>query len=75
MITKDGLEFAAEPRTPRGDPDLGLTDPEISRKFHDFADPILGPDRAARIETNAAQFDSLDVAGFRALVDDCLMEP
>src|SRR5882724_1115019 len=75
LITKDGQELAAEPRTPRGDPDQRLTDAEISEKFHDFADPILGADRAARIEANAARFDSLDAAGFRALVDDCLMAP
>ena len=72
LVTGDGREFASQPRTPRGDADAPLSDAEIAAKFHAFADPVLGPPRAARIADLAGRFDSLDAATFTELLDLCL---
>ena len=72
LTTRDGRAFAAEPRTPRGDTDDPLSDAEIGAKFHAFADPVLGRERAARIEDLGAHFDTLDADGLDALLDACL---
>lgn len=58
IIAKDGTEYRAEPRTPRGDPDLPMSDQEISDKFHIYADPLLGKLRAAAIEQLSAVIDT-----------------
>ncbi len=75
LVTTDGREFADDPRTPRGDVDMPLSDTEISTKFHSFADPVLGAKRAAQIEELSAGFDALDPAAFGALMDLCLTGP
>jgi 2-methylcitrate dehydratase PrpD len=75
LITTDGRRFAAPPRTPRGDRDMGLSDAEISEKFHIFADGPLGRARADRIETLSGGFDSLDAKDLRDLFDLCLTPP
>ncbi|WP_299776661.1 MmgE/PrpD family protein [uncultured Roseobacter sp.] len=72
LTTSDGRTVTSEPRTPRGDVDMPLSDTEISDKFHLFADPILGEARAGRIETFAGSFDSLDARDFAHLLDLCL---
>jgi 2-methylcitrate dehydratase PrpD len=72
LITTDGRRFAAPARTPRGDTDQPLGDAEISAKFHNFADSILGKARADRIEALSGAFDSLDAAGMKELFDLCL---
>ena len=66
LVTADGREFADAPRTPRGDPDAPLSDAEMRAKFHAFADPVLGRDRAARIADLAGRYDSLDSGDFRS---------
>lgn len=72
IIDLDGNEYVDAPRTPRGDTDLPLSDAEISHKFHGFTDPILGVERANRIEELSKGFDALDVTGFAELMDLCL---
>lgn len=72
LVTTDGHEFADDPRTPRGDVDMPLSDGEISTKFHGFADPVLGRARATRIKELSTRFDALDRAAFRQLMDLCL---
>ncbi len=72
LVTTDGREFADQARTPRGDTDAPLSDAEIGAKFHAFADPVLGRERAARIEDLAGRFDSLDSGVFAELMDLCL---
>jgi 2-methylcitrate dehydratase PrpD len=75
LYTKDGQSFQDEPRTPKGDNDLPLSDAEISEKFHLFADPVLGDERAAEIEKLSGNFDSLCSANFNRLLDICLTAP
>ena len=72
IVDIDGKEYIDAPRTPRGDTDLPLSDTEISTKFHNFADPILGAERATRIEKLSKGFDVLDANGFAELMDLCL---
>lgn len=75
ITLKDGRRFTSEPRTPRGDTDLPLTDADISDKFHLFADPVLGRARADELETLSGSFDNLDADGFARLLDLCLSAP
>lgn len=68
----DGQRFTSEPRTPRGDVDLPLSDAEISEKFHLFADPVLGRNRADKLAELCPRFDSLDQSEFAHLMGLCL---
>jgi 2-methylcitrate dehydratase PrpD len=54
LYLTDGRELQSPPCKPKGDYDDPLSDEEISQKFHLFADPVLGAERAARIESEAA---------------------
>lgn len=54
----DGRSLRSAPRTPKGDPDNPLSDAEIAEKFRRFAAPVLGPERAAAIEEQAARLDT-----------------
>jgi len=49
LYLHDGRVLVDEPRTARGDPDDTLTDGELVAKYHQFADPVVGLDRAAEI--------------------------
>ncbi len=69
LITTDGRRIEDAARTPRGDADTPLSDAEISDKFHMFADPVLGRDRADRIEELTGRFDELSAAEFATLTD------
>ncbi|MEW9918583.1 MmgE/PrpD family protein [Marimonas sp. MJW-29] len=73
--TTDGHSFEDQPRTPKGDNDLPLSDAEISEKFHLFTDPVLGRDRADEIEGLSTRFDSLSADDFARLIDVCLTAP
>ena len=75
LTLQDGQTFAAEPRTPRGDTDMPLSDADISEKFHLFADPVLGTRRATELETLTGQFDTLEQDEFAQLLDLCLCAP
>jgi len=75
LVLADGTRVASEPRTPRGDTDLPLSDAEIMDKFHLFADPVLGPARANELCDLAGRFDELDGDGFAQLLDLCLNQP
>ena len=72
LILGDGRVLASEPRTPRGDGDAPLSDAEISTKFHHFADPVLGRERAQRIEDFAQTFDVLNDVEFNEQLSLCL---
>lgn len=73
--TRDGRQFDAPARTPRGDADMPLSDAEIAQKFHLFADPVLGQSRANEIEALAGEFDTLDTVDFSRLIDLFLSHP
>jgi len=47
----DGRTLRSADHEPRGDADAHLTSEEIHKKFHRFADPVLGGDRAQAIES------------------------
>ena len=72
LLLRDGRRIEDQPRTPRGDIDAPLSDAEISQKFHIFADPVLGPSRAATLEALCGSFDTLDAADTGHLLDLCL---
>lgn len=75
LVLQDGQRITSEPRTPRGDTDLPLSDAEISDKFHLFADPVLGQTRADEIEALSGEFDALSAGDFARLMDLCLSGP
>ncbi|MEO0620508.1 MAG: hypothetical protein AAFZ01_14670 [Pseudomonadota bacterium] len=68
LALNDGRELNSGPRTPRGDPDMPLSDAEISEKFHLFADPVLGHVRAGQVEQITGAFDDLDADDVCALI-------
>lgn len=57
LYLADGRALESGPRTPRGDPEMPLSDQEIATKFHLFTDPLTGPARAAEIEDLCAAVD------------------
>ncbi|MGB0798673.1 MAG: MmgE/PrpD family protein [Planktomarina sp.] len=71
----DGTVLSDAPRTPRGDPDAPLSDAEMSTKFHLFSDPVVGVNTADQIESLALNFDQLDAAGVRELLNLVLVKP
>ena len=75
IIMRDGTRHDAEPRTPRGDADLPLSDKEISDKFHLFADPILGCETTLEIEKLCDNFDRLNAIKIQKLLDFILSKP
>ena len=75
VVTRDGRTLRSPPKAPRGDPDDPLTDDEISRKFRSFADPILGADAAAHIESACARLDSLTADEVGRLLSMVLERP
>lgn len=59
----DGRSLTSADTEPRGDPEAHLDDDEIRTKFHTFAEPVLGHERAADIEaaiTTLVDSDSLE---------------
>ena len=71
LILMDGRRIEDAPRTPRGDADNPLSDQEISDKFHNLADTVLGRQRAEEIEELSGQFDSLSHTKLTRLLDLC----
>lgn len=62
---RGGGECVSDPATARGDPTTPLRDAEIAAKFHSLADPVLGAERAQKIESSIAGLtgDGEDAAG------------
>ena len=50
LVLKDGTRHQSERHAARGDPEDHLSDAEIREKFHQFADPVIGSERASAIE-------------------------
>lgn len=69
LVLKDGRRLVAEPRTPRGDVDDPLSQAEIEDKFHLFADPVVGAQRAQDIRALCGRFDTLSAEEFGRLRD------
>jgi 2-methylcitrate dehydratase PrpD len=53
----DGRRIQSDAYAPRGDPDDPLSDDEISNKFRLFAEPVIGKQRAQRIEEMSSRID------------------
>ncbi len=75
LVLADGTRHKSPPRSPRGDTDMPLSDTEISDKFHLFADPVLGKQRADEIEDLSGRFDHLNSDDFKRLLDLCTKAP
>ena len=69
----DGRTLVSEPARARGNPENPLADDELRRKYFAYAEPVLGAQRATRIE-RAVHALSTDPPALRALQDD-LLEP
>jgi 2-methylcitrate dehydratase PrpD len=71
IALRDGRSFLSAPAQARGGPENPLTDGEIADKFHAFADPALGRERAMRIESLVNQLPD-DARACHALRDELL---
>ncbi len=71
IILRNGQRIVDEPRTPRGDADMALSDDQITQKFRMLAVPVLGETRAEEIRDLSAQFDQLAAQDLRHLFDLC----
>ncbi len=71
LVLTDGRRIEDAPRSARGDPDMPLSDFEISAKFHRLADPVLGQPRAHGIEALTSRFDSLSASDLSRLFELC----
>lgn len=60
LVLKDGRKLTSDTTEARGDPEAPVEMQEVRAKFHDYAAPVLGVDRAARIE---AAVDALGQGG------------
>jgi 2-methylcitrate dehydratase PrpD len=71
IMLSDGTQFASSPAEARGGPENPLSDEEPRRKYRTLAEPVMGRDRAARIERTVDRLPH-DAAALQALVDDLL---
>jgi 2-methylcitrate dehydratase PrpD len=71
IALRDGRSFLSSPAQARGGPENPLTDGELADKFHAFADPALGRQRAGRIESLVDRLAG-DPRAFDALRDELL---
>jgi 2-methylcitrate dehydratase PrpD len=60
LTTKTGNVYTARVDYQRGDPRNPFTAEEFVRKFHSCADPLIGPNKAARIVDQITRLDELD---------------
>lgn len=71
IALSDGRQLASQPMEARGGPANPLSDDELSRKYRELAEPVLGPARAARIE-HCVGAVAEDDGALRALLDELL---
>jgi 2-methylcitrate dehydratase PrpD len=71
ITLKDGRVLASEPAIARGNPENPLTDEELRAKYRSLAEPVLGVERATRIERRVDAL-RVDSAALRPLIDDLL---
>ena len=67
----DGRTLVSNPARARGNPENPLSDDELRAKYRELATPVLGAERAARIE-RAVDALAIDPAALPALLDDLL---
>ncbi len=66
LALRDGRNLVSDWHQPRWDPDVPPSEAELSEKYHELADPVLGPERARAI---AAIIERLEDAPLTALTD------
>jgi 2-methylcitrate dehydratase PrpD len=71
IVLSDGRALASEPACARGNPENPLCDDELRAKYRELAVPVLGADRAARIE-RAVDALALDRDALPALIGELL---
>jgi 2-methylcitrate dehydratase PrpD len=54
LLLDDGTSLTSDPTTTRGDPDSPLSPAEMTGKFRELANPVLGETRAGRLEALVA---------------------
>ncbi len=71
ITLRDGRSLVSEPARARGNPENPIQDDELRSKYRALAQPVLGPQRSARIE---ALVDALasDTAALPALAEELL---
>jgi len=71
ITLRDGRTLVSEPARARGNPENPLADGELRTKYRELAEPVLGPQRSARVE---ALVESIvgDGAALSALADELL---
>jgi 2-methylcitrate dehydratase PrpD len=67
----DGRTLVSEPVQARGGEDNPLSDEELGQKYRSLAEPVLGPDRTARIARSVDRL-TYDAAALPALIEDLL---
>ena len=67
----DGRSLVSEPAQARGGPEHPLSDEEISAKYHEMAEPVLGQRRSSRIAALAGSLP-VDATALPALIDELL---
>ncbi|MDA7965202.1 MmgE/PrpD family protein [Ruegeria sp.] len=73
VTTKDGQVFESGDINARGGPDVPMSRQEIVDKFHEFAAPFIGENRAAKIE--AAVFGLVQPDARYSTLADLLFDP
>ena len=72
LVLRDGRSVTSQTTEARGDPEAPVAMDEVRAKFHSYAAPVLGPDRAARIE---AAVDALGQGGGTAALFGEILAP
>jgi 2-methylcitrate dehydratase PrpD len=71
ITLRDGRTLVSEPARARGNPENPLPENELRAKYRELAEPVLGPQRAERIEGLVDALTS-DPRSLHALVDELL---
>ena len=71
IVLRDGRTIISEPARARGNPENPLSDRELRTKYRQLAEPVLGTQRAARIEALADALVS-DAQALPALIEELL---
>ncbi len=62
VVLADGRSLVSEPARARGNPENPLSEDELRAKYRELATPVLGAERAARIERAVGALDDDDNA-------------
>ncbi|MGH6611894.1 MAG: MmgE/PrpD family protein [Burkholderiaceae bacterium] len=73
ITLRDGRTLISQPARARGNPENPLGEDELRSKFHELAEPVLGSQRAARIETLIGSFVT-NSSSLPALIEELLSD-